>query len=251
VRIQKEPKMPKPVLRKKKGGKKHANSSSVAPVGDAQSSSKSKKEKKKKRGQRASTSVVELLKKNWDEGNIDLDEEHLNKVKQKLEQYDVGSARKKKEERKSQRKDPKSPRRVPNLTDKEDSPRVGSGNLAVEDIIASFHRELRYQREILDVMKNTVNSLRGQIYEEAEQTPQLSTKLQSEISTIRNEAVEDQLERNRIKNSVEGLQISIQQLKYDQIPPASSKHDKHDRLQQSAPTNAKKKKAVKGHEKKL
>jgi len=157
---------------------------------------------------------------------------------------------KKKEERKSQRKDPKSPRRVPNLTDKEDSPRVGSGNLAVEDIIASFHRELRYQREILDVMKNTVNTLRGQIYEEAEQTPQLSTKLLSEISTIRKEALEDQLERNH-KNSVEGLQISIQQLKYDQIPPASYKHDKHDRLQQSAPTNAKKKKAVKGHEKKL
>jgi len=139
------------------------------------------------------------------------------------------------------KKDTKSPRRVPNITDKEDSPRVGSGNLGVEDLIASFHRELRYQREMLDNIKSTVTTLRSQIYEEAEQTHHLANKLQSEITTIRSEASEDQHEQQSIQYTIEQLQNFSQQHTSNTLTvqyPTSSK----DKLMQSAPGSNKKKK---------
>jgi len=162
----------------------------------------------------------------------------MNKVKQQLEQYDTGT-RKKKEERKSQKRDVKSPRRVPNLTDKEDSPRVGSGNLVIEDLIASFHRELRYQREMLENIKSTVTTLRDQITEEAEQTHTLATKLQSEINIIRKEATEDQQEQQNIQHTLQNFSQQCASNTLTVQHPFSSKHDK---MMQSAPgSNTKKK----------
>jgi len=173
------------------------------------------------------------LKKNWAE-NYDLDAHQINKVKQQLDQYDIG-ARKKREERKSQKKEVKPTKRTPNLTDKEDSPRVGNGNLALEDIIASFHKELRYQRDMIENIKSSVSSLRVQIGEEAEQSQALTNKLQSEIANIRSEALEDQQER---KNTYILLDM-IQNPKHEK---ESSKHDKHEKPNQSIPVNQKKKK---------
>jgi len=190
--------------------------------------------------------VFDATKKNWAE-NYDLDLEQINKVKQQLDQYDVGSARKKKEERKSQKKDIKAIKRTPNLTDKEDSPRVGTGNLALEDLISSLHRELRYQREKVENIKSTVMILKKQVSEEAEQTPVLSTKLQAEIATIRNEASDDQQEQRNIQHFLENLQHAVQ-VKHEAQPLT-----KHEKMMQSAPVghnSNKKKRPPKGHEKK-
>jgi len=182
--------------------------------------------------------VYDATKRNWE--NYYLDPEQINRVKQQLEQYDV-STRKKKEDRKSQKKDMKSPRRVPNLTDKEDSPRVGSGNLGVEDLIASFHRELRYQREMLDNIKSTVTTLKAQIYEEAEQTHVLANKLQSEITAIRNEATEDQHDQQNIQHTLELLQNYSQQHSSNTLTVQYPTSTKSDKLMQSAPgSNTKK-----------
>jgi len=192
--------------------------------------------------------VYDATKKNWVE-NYYLDPEQMNKVKQQLEQYDVGT-RKKKEERKSQKRDVKSPRRVPNLTDKEDSPRVGSGNLAVEDLIASFHRELRYQREMLENIKSTVTTLRAQIYEEAEQTHHLATKLQSEITSIRNDASDDQQDQQNIQHTLEQLQNFSQHYISNTLSVQYMSSSKPDKMMQSAPgSNTKKKTCQRTREK--
>jgi len=185
--------------------------------------------------------VYDATKKNWAE-NYDLDDHQINKVKQQLDQYDVG-ARKKREERKSQKKEVKPTKRTPNLTDKEDSPRVGNVNLALEDLIASFHKELRYQREMIENIKTTVSSLLVQISEETEQTQVMSNKLQSDIAAIRNDAADTLQEQKNLQRVLE----TLKKPKHEKELSAEKVPYKHDKLSFSVP---KKKRPTKGNERK-
>jgi len=219
-----------------------------------------RRKKKKKRGHRASTSIVDLLKmtgqvdfdpkckgvyeatkKNWETYDLDLDQ--INRVKQQLEQYDGGSwKRSQREEIKSQ-KTPSKTKRMPNITDKEDSPRVGTGDLALEDLIASFHKELRYQREMIENIKTTVSSLLVQISEETEQTQVMSNKLQSDIAAIRNDAADTLQEQKNLQRVLE----TLKKPKHEKELSAEKVPYKHDKLSFSVP---KKKRPTKGNERK-
>jgi len=127
-------------------------------------------------------------------------------------QPDIGS-RKKKEDRKSQKKQnpKKSEKRnssslLPGKSELYDNDFPAAGNPVLEDIIASFHRELAYQNEILEQLKIEAYTLDAKIYEETESRQNLVEKLQQEINLARKEAEEERKERRALQYQLDTLQ---------------------------------------------
>jgi len=119
---------------------------------------------------------------------------------------------KKKEDRKSQKKQyKKSDKRNSSSLPKtdsimEDTFPAAASNPALDDIIAAFHRELAYQNDMLDHMRQETSVLKAKISEETEHRHALVEKYQSEIASLRKEAEEERRERRALQFALDALQ---------------------------------------------
>jgi len=97
------------------------------------------------------------------------------------------------------------PKKPPqNLTDKEDSPRTG--NSTVDEIISSYHRDLKYQRGTIDHLVKEFSSIHSMTTTESGETQKLFENINSDISTVNSELKQDQAELKNIKVNIEKLQ---------------------------------------------
>jgi len=162
--------------------------------------------KKKNRAHRASTGFGELLKGEEDEdfNPKDIFDLHRKwdddfKVRLQLEQLNMGT-RKKKEDRKSQKRPTLKKPPLPT------TPR-SSGSKDLDNLLDSIYRELRYNRDTMEYLENTViHNLKKDIDSESDHTKIMSNRFNSSISNVRAEAIQEQVENKNIRNVLEALQ---------------------------------------------
>jgi len=108
--------------------------------------------------------------------------------------------RKKKEDRKSQKRPTVKKPPLPT------TPR-SSGSKELDNLLDSISRELRYNRETMEYLENTViHNLKKDIDTESDHTKVMSNKYNSSIYGVRAEANQEQIDNKNIRNAIEALQ---------------------------------------------
>jgi len=127
---------------------------------------------------------------------------------------------KKKESRKSARTSHKSDKKKSSVRDIEkliDEQTIQAAGPILEEISNSFHRELNYQNELLDYMKEESQFLKRKIQEETEKCSNILEQFELEMAAIRKATEEERRERRQLQFTLENLQNNI-----NSTPPSST-----------------------------
>jgi len=127
---------------------------------------------------------------------------------------------KKKESRKSVEKSQKKKTSIRDLEKLLDDHTIQAAGPILEEIVNSFHKEINYQNELLEYMKEESIFLKRKIQEETEKCANIMEQFELEMATLRKTTEEDRRERRQLQITLETLQATLSAT--PQSPPSSS-----------------------------
>jgi len=132
--------------------------------------------------------------------------------------YTQRTTEKKKEHRKSIRNNHKTDQKkkssVKDLFKLLDDQSIQAAGSRLEEIVQSFQKELNYQNELLEYMKEESILLRRKLQEESEKCASILELFEAEIASVRKITDEERRERRQVQITLENLQTTIS------IPPS-------------------------------
>jgi len=119
---------------------------------------------------------------------------------------------KKKENRKSIRNNHKSDQKKKSVKDLFrllDDQTLQAAGPRLDEIIQSFQKELTYQNELLDYMREESILLRRKIQDETEKCSHIMEQFEMEIASVRKIAEEERRERRQLQSQIDSFQSNL------------------------------------------
>jgi len=136
----------------------------------------------------------------------------------------------------SKKKENRKSARTSRITDKKKSTSVKESeklvepnhSISLEEIVQSFQRELNYQNELLEHMKEDSVLLKRKIHEETEKCKNIMEDFETDITALRKSTQEERKERRQLQQILENFQSTLNitsqahSINLPAFPPAGS-----------------------------